>query len=269
MSRVSATLFALVLAVPAIASAQPEACPRGQVRWEGHCCWPGQTWSDTAARCVGPPACPAGFAAHGDSCVARAPESASAAGSGSGSRAGSGPSIPDAPDSTRSDAYRAALRAEWPTLEDTGVQLLSHSVDVRGEDEVHITGSFALFDLGWVLSWIGILVDELAHNCTDSSFRFSVSCQSWPLGFIPFAGAIAATTANLQGGTRRQSVGGIAIGIPALIFQVAGLIGLFVAFGNETTERGFQPLNGPRSGSVALVPGAAGADAGFSIDVSF
>ncbi|MGE0786303.1 MAG: hypothetical protein AB7S26_11490 [Sandaracinaceae bacterium] len=41
----------------------------------GRCCWPGQSWNDDAARCEGPPACPAGMAAEGDSCVPFAPAS--------------------------------------------------------------------------------------------------------------------------------------------------------------------------------------------------
>ncbi|MES1208105.1 MAG: hypothetical protein ABUS79_19395 [Pseudomonadota bacterium] len=34
-----------------------------------HCCWPGQTWDETAARCSGVVACPAGTAARGDGCA--------------------------------------------------------------------------------------------------------------------------------------------------------------------------------------------------------
>lgn len=36
----------------------------------GRCCWPGQRWDDQDGRCEGPPRCPPGRFAEGDTCVA-------------------------------------------------------------------------------------------------------------------------------------------------------------------------------------------------------
>lgn len=39
------------------------------VKSVGHCCLPGQEWSDAAQRCVGEAVCPSGWTAQGDGCV--------------------------------------------------------------------------------------------------------------------------------------------------------------------------------------------------------
>jgi hypothetical protein len=47
-------------------------CPTGQAvsaDTAGHCCWPAQAWSTSRDDCVGIPACPDGFEAHGESCT--------------------------------------------------------------------------------------------------------------------------------------------------------------------------------------------------------
>ena len=59
----------LLVSLPVAANAQ---CADGRVATEGGCCWPAPTWSDTAARCQGPPQCRAGWSAAGDSCIERA-----------------------------------------------------------------------------------------------------------------------------------------------------------------------------------------------------
>jgi hypothetical protein len=50
-------------------------CPSGMVKsadTAGHCCWPGQVWVQTEARCVGQPRCPSGFVLgpHHQGCLA-------------------------------------------------------------------------------------------------------------------------------------------------------------------------------------------------------
>lgn len=53
--------------------ASTTVCAPGRVagpETAGRCCWPGQRWSESRARCEGPPQCPQGFAAEGDECVA-------------------------------------------------------------------------------------------------------------------------------------------------------------------------------------------------------
>lgn len=67
-------LTLLAALAPEAARAQ-DACAAGRVRseaTEGRCCWPGQRWSAPRGRCEGPPsACPSGYAAEGDACVAQ------------------------------------------------------------------------------------------------------------------------------------------------------------------------------------------------------
>ncbi len=56
----------------ASASATAQSCPSGQAASNatyGHCCWPGQIWSNSRSRCVGDPTCPSGMSASGDDCV--------------------------------------------------------------------------------------------------------------------------------------------------------------------------------------------------------
>jgi len=52
-------------------------CSEGRVAsdaTEGHCCWPGQSWSSAEESCVGAPtSCPAGRIAHGARCVVGTP----------------------------------------------------------------------------------------------------------------------------------------------------------------------------------------------------
>ncbi|MCC6877651.1 MAG: hypothetical protein IT378_25305 [Sandaracinaceae bacterium] len=69
-----AVLLALAMgwagASPAVAQ-----CAEGRVASEasaGRCCWPAQRWNASAARCEGPPRCPSGRVAEGDTCVAPA-----------------------------------------------------------------------------------------------------------------------------------------------------------------------------------------------------
>lgn len=63
---------ALLLFAPTAAHAQ-DACTEGRVRTSetaGRCCWPGQRWATDVRRCDGPPSCPSGLVADGDSCIA-------------------------------------------------------------------------------------------------------------------------------------------------------------------------------------------------------
>ena len=70
MKKIALVCVLGVVLAPALAQAQ--ACMPGLVASDataGHCCWPGQSWSEYAARCTGAPACPAGFAGAGNECV--------------------------------------------------------------------------------------------------------------------------------------------------------------------------------------------------------
>jgi hypothetical protein len=68
-----------VVAPPPAVTTEP-ACADGQTRSDdtrGHCCWPGQAWSTSKARCVGAPSCPHGTKPRGEQCAAVAAEIAS------------------------------------------------------------------------------------------------------------------------------------------------------------------------------------------------
>jgi hypothetical protein len=50
----------------------PGACGEGLVATDatdGHCCWPGQAWSEERERCTGAPRCPRGWEARGSFCI--------------------------------------------------------------------------------------------------------------------------------------------------------------------------------------------------------
>src|SRR5262245_39460977 len=58
-----------------MASAAWAQCAEGRTTSEataGRCCWPAQRWNADAARCEGPPSCPAGRVAAGDDCAVAA-----------------------------------------------------------------------------------------------------------------------------------------------------------------------------------------------------
>jgi hypothetical protein len=70
MIRLALVVLAWSVLVPTSALAQ--VCAPGRVVTDttaGNCCWPGQTWSSSAARCEGPPSCPAGYGGDGAGCV--------------------------------------------------------------------------------------------------------------------------------------------------------------------------------------------------------
>ena len=65
-------LVCVLGAVLAPTLAHAQVCMPGLVATDataGHCCWPGQAWSEYSGRCTGAPACPAGFAGAGNECV--------------------------------------------------------------------------------------------------------------------------------------------------------------------------------------------------------
>lgn len=69
--RTSAAVVLVLVMLGSRAEAQ-EACGEGRVRsadTAGRCCWPGQSWASDLRRCEGPPTCPVGLVAEGDSCV--------------------------------------------------------------------------------------------------------------------------------------------------------------------------------------------------------
>ena len=264
---VIAVLLAAVLlaAVPSIASAQD--CAEGRERVDGRCCWPGQSWSDERARCEGAPRCPDALVEHGESCLAPAIAASPGPGPGHvGSVDLAGVPVPD--------LYRASLRAAWPERAVLGVETLARPVRVRGEDEGLIIASLVVIDVGWVLGWALVFMDEVVGGgCSPPGAPFGGggnSCNSWPFAFMPVAGSITAGLTNFSGGFRTSFGWGLALGPPSVILQSVGIIMLAISLANETSEIGYQPLaEEPREAGATLVPGAPGADVGLSLDVLF
>jgi hypothetical protein len=75
-------LFAVTCSLGLGYAARAEAqCAEGREASEataGRCCWPAQSWNAEAGRCEGPPSCPAGRVAEGDTCVVSAQRYAAA-----------------------------------------------------------------------------------------------------------------------------------------------------------------------------------------------
>lgn len=82
MSLRGLSTIAVLLLVSSNASAQEEfsgldlmesaTCGEGLVitdATDGHCCWPGQMWSEERERCIGTPRCPTGWIVQGSLCV--------------------------------------------------------------------------------------------------------------------------------------------------------------------------------------------------------
>jgi hypothetical protein len=68
------SILALVVLLLALAPSGVDAqgCAPGRVvgeSTEGHCCWPGQSWSAPSDRCEGAPVCPEGYGGDGATCV--------------------------------------------------------------------------------------------------------------------------------------------------------------------------------------------------------
>jgi hypothetical protein len=53
--------------VTSVVAAAP--CSEGRVDAQGHCCWPGQSWSKSKSSCVGAPKCPSGIRLGATDCM--------------------------------------------------------------------------------------------------------------------------------------------------------------------------------------------------------
>ena len=245
------------------------ACDEGRVRLAaGRCCWPGQRWSDERGRCEGAPRCPDGLVEHGDACVAPA-------------HAVSVPTLAEGASSTAPPAYAIApgayaaghaTREEattegWPDAGDAPLARPTHRVVVsRGEDEGLIAAAFVVFDVGWVLGWLGAVLSEATGCRTFTPFgSASTGCDAWPWAFIPIGGGMAAGMAAISRGNGFA----FGFGIPSVILQGIGAIMSIIAFANETTELVLQPMRLGGSLSASLAIGAESSDAGLTFGLTF
>lgn len=281
--------FLLVLGVSCLGAARPlraqdraaaiaASCEEGRVRVEGRCCWPSQTWSEPYGRCSGVPACPTDLVEHGEDCVVRAQASVpttEAPTTGAPAQADApGPaeqaSVPPAYSVSAGygETVREALATTlaWPSSSARQDAPRHVAVVTRGEDEGLITAALVVFDVGWLLGWLGTVLTEASGCRTFTGFgEVRVACDAWPWAFIPIAGGMSAGIAGIN----RRSGLAFAFGIPSVILQGVGLIMTIIAFSNETTEIAVQPLRLGRSLSASLTLGAESADAGLTLGLRY
>lgn len=250
------------------------SCAEGRERVGGRCCWPSQTFSDDVGRCVGAPLCPSGLVEHGDACVAPSTTTTSAAASGDVPEPmGITTAAPPAYGSTSRPAARgrAAMFATdvegWPEAAGDLDAPRARATQVHGEDEELIIAALVVFDVGWVMGWLGTMIDEIILGCTSfSGGRVSCGGAAWSL--VPFGGALGSAF-NTPSGTFHSSGFGIGFSIASVIVQSIGGIMAIIAFANETTEVGHQSIRTDNSLSASLLPGATGADAGLTLELTF
>jgi hypothetical protein len=259
--------------VGSASAAEERPCADGRVRVEGYCCWPDQRWDGALGRCEGAPTCPAGRVEHGADCVATSPAVTALPEPGPSS---SVPSLElgsyaEAAQARRGPASFASSTAGWPSVHEVSDVPERRVFVGRGEDEGLIVAALVVFDVGWVLGWLGTMLGEIGGSCTDFSGPFGsrrVSCDAWGWSLVPIGGAITAGIVSHHGSRTNFGVG-IGFGVPATILQGIGAIMAIVAFSNETTELVFQPVELGRGLSASLDLGAPGSDMGLSFGLTF
>lgn len=242
---------------PTLASAQ---CAEGRVTTEqtaGRCCWPGQSWNDTAARCQGPPQCPAGWAAEGDSCVQQgtaepglAPPTAPP-GTPTPQAAAPGQYPPVqayAPRGYGSHGQTYAPRPGWGPPPQPSMH--EEEQPIRG---LIITGTIML-GVGYVYS---VIMGSLLLGATSCGIR-----NSWSM-FIPVVGGYVWGAVDSEG-CGSDSFGGDAAGIPGAGVQTIGLALLIIGVLVKRT------VTVPRA-AVSLVPRLASGpgEAGLALGWDF
>lgn len=254
------------------------ACAEGRERVGGRCCWPSQTFSDDVGRCVGAPSCPSGLVEHGDACVAPSSGAMSTTTTASGDLSVPDPAgITTAAPAAYGSTSRVAARGRtpmfatdvegWPEAAGDLDAPRARATDVHGEDEELIIAALVVFDVGWVMGWLGTMLDEIVLACTNfSGGRVSCGGAAWSL--VPFGGALGSAFST-PSGTFHSSGFGIGFSIASVIVQSIGGIMAIIAFANETTEVGHQSIRTDNSLSASLLPGATGADAGLTLELTF
>jgi hypothetical protein len=186
--------WALGIVLLAFASPALAQCAEGRevgAETAGRCCWPAQRWNDARGRCEGPPACPEGWGAEGDACVAE--------------RTHDRPTIPW--ESPASSEFEDPTRFDPPPFVFARPRAMSEerTVSIR---PMWISG-LVLFSVSYAYSVI-------------SGTVFSLECcgaNAWPM-FIPIVGGLIWPVAtNWQ--FRDWS---LAFGIPGAAVQIGGVV---------------------------------------------
>lgn len=261
------------------ATASTEAarpCAEGRVREAGRCCWPAQQFVADVGRCVGAPACPEGLVEHGEQCVAPSLAISVTSGTVVPEPASASTATPQ-PTSRRYETSRSRTSRSfaesvegWREVTDDVYAPRARAAMTQGEDEGLIIAALAVFDTGWVLGWLGTMLDEIVLACSDfSTFparRFSCGGAAWSL--VPFGGALGSGLTTPSGASHSSGFG-IGFGIASVILQGIGGIMAIIAFVNETNELGYQPMHSGTGLSASLLPGAQGADGGLTFELAF
>ncbi len=256
------TLLVLVASWSVSLVAGAQDCVEGRERVEGFCCWPGQTFSTSARRCEGVPACPEALVEHGEECVAPL---------------GPPARVPDIAPVPAYDAFVAlpplsgptetADTSGWPATREASV--VHHAVRRHGEDGGLIALSVVIFDIGWVMGLVVGALDAARDSCSSFSSGRSTNCNSWQYAFIPVGGGIFSGMTNFAPSSFRTSSGwGFGLGIPSVLLQTIGLISLAIALANEVTDIGL-PAIAVDGVTLSFVGAAQGADAGASLVLAF
>jgi hypothetical protein len=272
---VRAVLVLCVLSLASHVSAQ-DACAEGRVRGaDGICCWPGQTFSSEHRLCEGAPRCPEGLVEHGEACIAAvgpAPPQYS--------QFITAPPIEDAPlgytppSELAQEAEPPRTTTGWPARHEG--ESLRRAVMRHGEDGGLVAAAMVVFDVGWMMGWLVGILDEATGACRSfSGFgggSGTVSCNAWPLAFIPVGGGVAAGLFNFApsstGFVQRSATWALALGVPSVLLQVGGLIMMAVALANEVHDIGVVPL-GDGGVRLSFVPAAQSTDVGLSAVLTF
>jgi hypothetical protein len=78
----------------------------------------------------------------------------------------------------------------WPSSSGRIDRPTRRALVVRGEDEGLIMASLIVFDVGWVLGWLGTVLSEGVGCRVFTGFgEVRVGCDAWPWAFIPLVAA--------------------------------------------------------------------------------
>ena len=178
------------------------------------------------------------------------------------------------------EALRAGSFATEP-IEDPS-QVPPVSFDVRevvnpierhnGPDQGLLMAGAVTFGAGYLMSVLAGVVDQSMQLCgTDVRHE---GCDSYPLSFIPVAGAVLVSTEELNGS--RRLTGELApsfyLGVLSIYPQVIGLITLIIGAVQDTTE--LVPgriVSAPLGEGVNLSASLAapGSEAGLSVSITY
>lgn len=233
-----AVLMAVALSATATARAQ-STCVDGRVPVEGgYCCWPGQS-ATAEGSCIGPPACPEGFAAAGADCIARTPAPAAAAcmegrvavaggyccwpgqSVSTDGRCGGPPSCPAGRVASGAECAPVATPAYTPAgygvMRDGSFESSERPREPEGNQvrEGLLAGGITLILVGWLGSGITVTIG-------------GAGSVGWPFGWLPLLHPLAAVgTSDGTWGLVAGIVGGVSVGmeIAGIIMAIVGQIG--------------------------------------------